>query len=591
MQARCRIHVRLERVSIQNIRSFERVEFPLGSYTVVVGPNNSGKTNLLRILDTVSKNENMEYLKLNRTDKFDPNESSEITLSLVLDESEAKMVFQCLFGLRSPVDAISKKITSLDITIFWDKDQLEIIHPKFTLYQFGGRFTIAANHDRNILFNMEGMFATRKDYENEVDCWRAANRKDMFDSIIGRHRTSEYAGIGDKESFIDAILDGHFDSTRCNVAYSLPMSIEYDPNAATPIIRLIKGRKYQDEFSSVSMGTVLNRIFEDNFTLIREIHPSAEGLSKRMASLRNSRHARYIDLCDTFREITNGVEVRVESGESEEEQVMFIENGSKYDIDASASGYYALASIMCNLYEKTSGLVAIDEPENHLHPEMSSRLHAMLGEMARSKGIQNLIVTHSTRFVTYRQTACINGSKMIVVTRPDRASQVHANLEESVPPVKPHMFHPEIFFVRGSMIVEGSTDYQVMRAISDHYGQLFEKNNMALIHCGGKGEISAQADLHRRFGIPYHCMADGDYEENMEHLTKLDVDVEAELKAMGMEDVRSHEDYRIYHKVTEFLKNSKSEKWKKSGIWRAFKRAVKEAGGAVPPQPRADAWP
>ena len=220
---------------------------------------------------------------------------------------------------------------------------------------------------------------------------------------------------------------------------------------------------------------------------------------------------------------------------------------------------------------------------------MSSRLHNKLGTMARQNGVQIVVVTHSPKFVTHRQIKRTNESKLIMVTRRDSTSQVHADAEESAPQIKPHLFNPEIFFGRSSMIVEGPLDYLVQRAISDFYGGLFEKYNIVLVDCGGKLNIPNQVDLHRRFMLPYHCMADGDYEGDLEHVTKLEGDLEAELRRMGVEHVKLKADYRIYCMTMDFLKESKNEEWKKSGIGSAFEKAVHEAGGSVPSQSNADA--
>ena len=117
----------------------------------------------------VSKNKNLEHLKINREYKFDPNEASEITLAMVLDESEAKMVFQCIFGLKSQISSVSKEMTALDITIFWGEDRMETMAPKLVLYRFSSGFTIAVSSSgKNIAFNIEGMFATPEEYEDMV---------------------------------------------------------------------------------------------------------------------------------------------------------------------------------------------------------------------------------------------------------------------------------------------------------------------------------------------------------------------------------------------------------------------------------------
>ena len=578
--------MRFKRISVSNLFSFDHAEFPLSAYTVMVGPNNSGKTNLLRILDMVSKSENLEYIEICRMHKFDPDKPSEITLTMVLDESEARMAFQCIFGLKSPIGEVSEEMTALDVTVFWGGEPLETIYPKLTLYRFGSGFVIAVSSSgQNIAFNVGGIFATHEDYANEVNSWKAADPKNMFESIINRLGSSNYVELEDGSSFVDAILDGGFDSTQCNVAIYLPMQINYNPNNDTPIIRLVKGRKYQDSFSTVPAGMVFNRIFEEGFTVVREIYPSIKDLSNSLAVLRNSHNDRYADMCDAFEKISSGIKVLVERDGNGEEQIMFVENGRRYGIGVSASGYYALTSILSKLLGRESGVVAIDEPEIHLHPEMSSRLHSMLDEMARRGRVQIVVVTHSTRFVTYGQIQGTDKSNLIMVSRQGSASEAHTDMTGTTPSIKPHMFNPEIFFGKGSMIVEGPSDYFVQRAISDFYGKVFEKYNIVLVSCGGKSILDDQGELHRRFNIPYHGMADEDYEGNLEHVTRLEGDLEKSLMRIGVECVKVKENFRVYSKMMKFLNDSENEEWKnKSNIWLAFTEAVREAGGIIPPQ-------
>ena len=538
----------------------------------------------------ISKNQNLEYFSLSKMHKLDPDKPSEIAITLEMDESEAKMVFQCIFGQDSAIGTISTGVKILDITIFWDKEQMETMRPKFTLYRFDSGFTIATSQSKgNIAFDTRSIFGDETSYEIEIDTWRVANSDTIFGPLTDRLGSMPYDQIEDKKSFSDEILGGRRFArvAGCNVT-TLPMAVNYDQHATTPIVELIKSGKRRDSFTSVSVGMVLNRILEDNFTLIQEIRPARKELSDSLAELRNKHQDTYSKLLDAFKKISGGVEVLVEQDNNNTEQILFVEKGKRYNIDDSASGYYSLTSILCLLLGKTSGLVAIDEPEIHLHPEMASRLHNMLGKLALQDAVQDVIVvTHSPRFVTYHQITKMGGSRLIMMTRQDYVSQVHADTEESKPRIKPHIFNPEIFFGRGSFMVEGPADYHVQRAISDHYQGLFEDNNIVLVNCGGKDNIPAHVDLHGRFGIPYHCMVDCDYEDELEHGTKLDGDLEDDLKKIGVKNVRTKEDHRVYFKMMEFLENPNGDVWKKSGIWNAFKKAVRASGGRVPPQPDA----
>ena len=49
--------MKIESITIENLLSFNKSEFSFVDYNVIVGPNNSGKTNLLRILKMLTSNE------------------------------------------------------------------------------------------------------------------------------------------------------------------------------------------------------------------------------------------------------------------------------------------------------------------------------------------------------------------------------------------------------------------------------------------------------------------------------------------------------------------------------------------------------
>ena len=62
--------MKLKSTAIENLRSFENSEFNFEEYNAIVGPNNSGKTNLLRILKTLVSGEFLN-LGITQETKFD----------------------------------------------------------------------------------------------------------------------------------------------------------------------------------------------------------------------------------------------------------------------------------------------------------------------------------------------------------------------------------------------------------------------------------------------------------------------------------------------------------------------------------------
>ena len=214
---------------------------------------------------------------------------------------------------------------------------------------------------------------------------------------------------------------------------------------------------------------------------------------------------------------------------------------------------------------------------------MISRLHDELRDLCKKKTRQIIITTHSPRFVTYEQAKQKNGTRLIMMTRPEVATIVHTNDVLTPVKIKPHLFNPEVFFGKCSMLVEGPLDFFVMKAISDFHDGLFGKCGIVLIHCEGKGNLPAFVDLHEKFQIPYYGMADRDYDGELKNITKLAGDLEDDLRGMGVQDVYSKANSNtIYSQVMNFLNSAADKQWKQTGIGSAFVKTIHKAGGSIP---------
>ena len=81
--------------TIGNPRSFENGDFNFKEYNVTAGPNNSGKTNPLRILRMPASS---EFLNLSITPeiKFDQGKKPPVKLTVETTDLETKMILQAL---------------------------------------------------------------------------------------------------------------------------------------------------------------------------------------------------------------------------------------------------------------------------------------------------------------------------------------------------------------------------------------------------------------------------------------------------------------------------------------------------------------
>jgi len=86
----------IRRIEIHNIMSYVKATFDLGRHNVIVGPNNSGKTNLLRILRML-QGEHIAHLKLPAKSRH-KNAASQLSLHIELTGSESKFLEQVVFN-------------------------------------------------------------------------------------------------------------------------------------------------------------------------------------------------------------------------------------------------------------------------------------------------------------------------------------------------------------------------------------------------------------------------------------------------------------------------------------------------------------
>lgn len=70
-------------------------------------------------------------------------------------------------------------------------------------------------------------------------------------------------------------------------------------------------------------------------------------------------------------------------------------NGTTKSIELIGTGYLQLIQIFCYILLFDPGVLLIDEPDIHLHPQVQEKLIGVLSDVARARGIKIIITTHS----------------------------------------------------------------------------------------------------------------------------------------------------------------------------------------------------
>ncbi len=198
----------LESIRIKNLLPFEDSVFPFTKYDVIVGPNNSGKTNLLRILSMIAKGP-LNYIRLAQESKLNPDKPTVIKIKMKLDKLEAPMVFQCVFGENVPSNQIQEQAKDLEVIIFWSHAEQNTLAPIIVLYAFGNGFTIAVKEGEHIAFDSNLTSQHEEIYKKSIN-WDTADGNVDFRKFAGVVNSEAFGALGNKRDFIELATSSIF---------------------------------------------------------------------------------------------------------------------------------------------------------------------------------------------------------------------------------------------------------------------------------------------------------------------------------------------------------------------------------------------
>jgi hypothetical protein len=92
----------ISNIIIRNFLSFDSIEIPFENYSVIVGPNASDKTNIVRILKFLSdKITTLNDKRLDVKSKFNESQPSSLWIDFSLN-NDICLVWSQLAGIRTP---------------------------------------------------------------------------------------------------------------------------------------------------------------------------------------------------------------------------------------------------------------------------------------------------------------------------------------------------------------------------------------------------------------------------------------------------------------------------------------------------------
>ena len=309
--------MRIDRITCKNLGVIADLDLEVREHLVLVGPNASGKTSLLRALDVVLAGSFGQLVNSFSPDSLrDPAHPLEISVRFTDFTDDDRAMFSDEINVAVPGDVPDESLT-LAVVITFDGDEPQVIR---VFSKPGEDRRVRAEHLAAIGW---GYLPATRSPERELGSSRRSALRLLVASLdLGDDRARLEALAGEADTLLDQ---------------------------AEPVVDL--RRRLADALSSV---------------LPEEI--TAEDLSVHVSSGRPD-------------DPTDQAEVRLQGG-----------IGDPAPLHKQSDGLRALSTVVVQRLASPKAVLAVDEPEIHLHP----RSQARLGQLLATGSGQRIVATHSS---------------------------------------------------------------------------------------------------------------------------------------------------------------------------------------------------
>jgi predicted ATP-dependent endonuclease of OLD family len=503
--------MKLEAVNIKNFRSIQEVTLEeCGGFNVIVGKNNAGKSNILRVINIF----------------FESLKNGEI---LVFDLSIGK-----------PIDFHQQLIeTPIEITMFF---QLSL-------------------HESNSLIE--------KDFQNIYDIFYpeiSLNDLDLELSIAVLFEVQTYMIEIAEEEFVSEVFgcvtkiqlykSGYSTIQENTISHTI---FEVDPKE---INRIIYSEVAEDQpFVPEHILNLIKQIGEINVLYLTERRePIGRGEAAQLFKIKNTRKG--IDSFNAIKEIVTdllGVNLEVfTSTQSSTDQSIEAEiDIDKFIVEANGAGILEALRLILDYELNQPDILLIEEPEIHLHPALETIIMRYLKSIGNN--CQIFITTHSTNFLDTAEMKNVylvsrkgyNGSTSIQLINGQEA-------EESIPR-ELGIRLSSLFMYDRLVFVEGESDVNVIREWASICGINLAQASVGFVSMGGVRNFTYYATTNtieflRKRRVLVFFMLDHD-ELGEDEIKKLNDQIKdkGQLKVLKKREL---ENYLLCPRaIAEFIKN------------------------------------
>lgn len=528
--------MKIGKIKIENILSYENETINLNEdINIFVGPNGSGKSNFINIIIYILKRfciKNYEIIVSHGIEMIDYKKYHIHEKNPIYGNDEEhflakhKNLLDCPRKINFNIKFERQDIKNLQ-EIYMHKEKIyDFLDNKIESLQFGDdRYAVQSE-------SVKRFFDIKEENLNEGNYIEISVSEENNKLKIDNSQENDYMIYMKYFSLIYEILNmigiehsvkntfTFFEAYRNNANETTKVGIAKYENHHYSNLQSIQNIKSL-AYSLGRKSTYIMLATKKFGTLLRYAIEEKNGIEKFQAN------SEYVKLKDFFKKFKYDINIECIDKEDNIYQFYLERNGIKIEIDLISSGEREIINFIFGLFldEIKDGIVIIDEPELHLHPNWQKKLIEILKSETKENNIQIIFVTHSASFINYN---LLNNIFRIYLDRKgcSKCTKINDIIDESAgEDIRKKLGiinatnNEKIFFSKYVILVEGITDEILFKRI---FEEEIDKNisDVEFINIHGKNNFSNFKEILDKLKINWFYIGDNDNIKEFEEMEK-----------------------------------------------------------------------